>query len=506
MSEIFLVKRNKLPSAKTINIQCKDISEHWAIIWDNLLKFLENHEKKYLTTIPWNFVDLQFQMKYHSSYISCFNINLLPNYYDKQLHVRYNNPTLPNIHSQVTLEGYSTNQYLKSILIKSAMQNEEKRRNIIPNYYIYNYGIITIDDKQFEDIVYTVQIPCMIHFEREQYPIISVTFSMLIPLEMNISNNIFLWDIFLDNLNLIFFQFQLKHFEDKGKNEKNYKMLCDQLLKLINNFDDYLLSITSKQSKKEMILPDPFPSEEFISKIITSHIMSYYTILLFDEYKNSQYIYDICYILDSQSIYNQPFSSTRNPKLLHQINPFMRTMCLTSLENDNYYSLPYPYTIINCSNQSIVRNPSQSSIIYFTQRANYFLGKASKILSIDDFIPTITVPNDLVVVSYIPIEFHFIELIKNFDSEKSRDIIERLLFKYCDLLAMKAHVLLTILNDKTYLKGQMTFQTVSEFKKVTGYSVDQLKLVLSILKFSESYLVGIIIETLERYEQYASIV
>ena len=322
---------------------------------------------------------------------------------------------------------------------------------------------------------------------------------MLIPVNISISSNTFLWDIFLDNINLLFFHFQLKHFEENGKNTESYKMLCDQLTMLINNFDDYMISVTSEQIKKDVLLPEQFPSEEFISSIITSHITSYYTLIMFDEYENSQYVYDICYLLDSPSIYNQPLSSPINPKILLQPNPFFRTMCLSTFEKDRYYSLPFPYTVINPTRETLFRSRTQSMIVYFMQRANYLLSKVSSTLQIYQFIPTVIVPDVLDTVPFVQIEFSFSHIVKQMNDNSYWKLLRIMLFKYCDILAMKAHLLLNNFNVKEYLNGQMTFQTINDWQKVTKCNDEELKLILSIMKFSESFVIGIVIEMLEKY-------
>ncbi|BFU19920.1 hypothetical protein EHI8A_092490 [Entamoeba histolytica HM-1:IMSS-B] len=492
-------RKNLLPNFKTMNIKCKDICEHWGIIWLNFEKLIRSHNENLLKKVPWHYNNLQFKMKHQSIHISSINIKLFPDYLDKQLYIRYDNPSLLKLHPQQLIEKYCMNQYLKSIPMKSCLKNEFERKTKVPGYYIYNYGIVGINDSKFEDIVYTAHIPCMISLIDQQFPIISVTFTMLIPSNIHISNNTFLWDIFLDNLNLLFFEFQLKHLEEHGKNIESYKLLNDSLTSLINHFDEYLLSVTSKQIKKKLILPNNFPSEEFIQKIITSHLTSYYTLIVSDNYPESQFVYDLCYPLDIPDIYNQPLSSPINPRILFQPNPFFRTMCLTNFSENLYFSLPFPFCVIDPLKQTIARSSTQCIIKYFIQRLNYFLFKASQRLGITKFIATIPITEILVSVPSTPLIVPLSKIILSIRTDKEADYLHTLMFKMCDILAMKAHIIFTMLKSKDiYNDGQLTLQTINEIKKQTGCDTEALKIIVGILKFSEPYVIGVVMELVEK--------
>ncbi|EKE41637.1 hypothetical protein ENU1_049120 [Entamoeba nuttalli P19] len=492
------------PNAKSMNIKCQNIVQHWGVIWSNLYSMIESTNQMILTKNKWSYRDLTFKMTHPSSHISSFNIKLFPDYYEKQLHIQYNNPTLPKLHSQSTIEKYCMNQYLKSISMKNSLskipaKSVKDRHEKIPTYYMYNYGTITFNNHSYEDIVFTIHIPCMCAWEREEYPIISSTFSMLIPHEMEISSNTFLWDVFLDNLNKLFFDFQLSHCEYETE-DTSYHSLTESLTTCINHFDEYLLALTIPKKKKELKQIPFIPSYEFLQKVIASHIISHYTLIVSDVPSYSQYIYDLLYPLDQANLYNQPNTQPLSQKIISIPNPFFRTICLTSFTEEQYFILPYPFCVIDPVNQTVGRSLTQSISRYFVQRQNYFMTYASKKLFIPQFVPTIKVLPELLNPPSAQILSPYILLVLNLLQQNKSLVISSVLLQLLNSCSLKAHLISELLKKLSakYNDGTITPFIVNELEHQMGCDLESLRVILGSYKFTEPHFVGMVIDGIEK--------
>ncbi|KAL7716277.1 UDENN domain-containing protein [Entamoeba marina] len=514
-------KSCRLPNNRTLNVKCKDINEHWGVVWSNFQLLLASQAVDYLHNIPWNYTNLKFQLPHPSIHVSSFNIKLYPDYYQQKLHIQYDNSTLPRYHSRVLIEKFCMNQYLKSIPMKtsvlpSASDEIRLRSTRIPGYYIYNYGTNYIADIEYEDLVYTAHIPCMCAWDREEYPVITVTFLLCIPATLSITNNTFFWDIFHDTINQVFYEFQLHHLETFGK-QQSYQYLTTSLITTIRHIDDYLLTAQTPQKRlPTLTLPPP---TDFISTLITTHLVSYYTLIISDVPTESQFVYDICHLLDTPHAYNQPFSTPATLRVLLQPNPFFRSMCLTAVP-PSLFTLPFPYTVVDVYNHKIFKSSSMSSIRYFIQRLNYFITNAASRLSLS-FQRSLATPPPLVPALSSPIVFPFAEAIsalfhENYeiynnnsssDNKNSLKInsnrVRILLEKMCDIFAMKARIA-SFICDKLIASEReniINFFCVARLKETLCCDSEALKAFLGVQKFANSYFMGEVIELLESFEK-----
>ena len=404
------------------------------------------------------------------------------------------------------------NHYLKSVSMKNSIfqqSNEVKQRNDkIPTYYLYNYGKIEIENIEYEDIVFTLNIPCMCAWKTEEYPIISSTFCMLIPSYLNISNNTFFWDIFIDNLNKIMFEFQIKHCEMKGKTKDGYQFLVNSITMCINHFDEYLLSLMNP-IKKRKIKEIPFiPSIEFIQKIISNHLINYYTLIVSDTPSYSHFIYDLLSPLNIPKIFNKPNTQPTNQKILSSPNPFFTTISITSFTEDDYFLLPYPFCVINPIDQTVGRSVTQSLYKYFIQRQNYFISKACEILNFNNFTPTFKIRRELINPPLTSLGFDESSVIVSLLQQQKWNSVEMMLFKFQELCVMKSllifqnfissHSNYITENNSTLNENMVTPQQLVDFQRLINSDTEGLKIIISCYKYIQPSFVGLFMDMIEK--------
>ncbi|ELP84498.1 hypothetical protein EIN_169330 [Entamoeba invadens IP1] len=482
-----------LPDKTTLDVKCKDIIEHWGVIWDNFERILSTRKDSPLLTVPWKYNDQNFQLSHPSSHVASFNIKLFPDYFNKQLHIVYNNPVLPIKHSQVLVEKYCMNQYLHLIPIKSqyTLIDTKSRSSKLPGYYIFNYGTFKSERVMYDDIVVTVHVPCMVKFSGITYPILSMSFAFVIPSDLDVTTNTFLWDVFLDSLNLIFFEFQVTHFEEKGKNKESYQLLAKKLSDVINKFDEYMLAMTTAIKKKE--INEIWTNKKYVQKIIENHLVSTYTLIVSDNLPDAYFAYNICSSLDAPDLFNQPLTSPITPKILNVPNPFFRTMCLTSFSGEYFFSLPFPYCVISTAEQSVSRISAQSTFLYFIKRTNYLLLFASKKLGVTGFVPSIQLKEELVN----PNESNLLTPYSHIFEVVDHNILELFLFKICDLLVLKARTIVGMITQKEIVQRKIENSKTKEIKNMIQTDDEGIKIILGLWKFTDPIAVAMVTQNVE---------
>ena len=445
--------------------------------------------------------DPTFKLHYPSVHIASFNLRLYPDFYQKKVSLTYTNDTLPTFHNPILIEKYCMNQYLKSIPMKSTVSthgDDEKRlrETRIPGYYIYSYGKKTVKGALYEDIIYSAHVPCMCAWEREEYPVICVSFCMLIPAHLELSNNTFIWDIFQDALNRILFDFHVAHFQSRGTAPAGYDGLSAALTVLVRNFDEYLLAVTTPP-KPDPAHAAPSFSVDFLQSAISNHIVSYYTILLSEKKTDSTFIYNLLHHLDIPNSYNQPYTSPNRPQVLPQPNPFFRTMSLVSYSPDLDFSLPFPFCVVDLNSRSVFRCQTQSPVVYFIRRTNAFLAKAAAELGMA-FAPTTNPTPSLQTAPTSTILLPFMRVLHALIRDRQSASIPVVLLKMCDILAMKSLLLYAMFDAVLDTSHEITGAQVADVRERLGLDTEDFRVVLGMTKFAHTFSVGVYTEAIEQ--------
>lgn len=493
-----------VPNNRTLRIKCRTILQHWGVIWSNLAIVAADQP----ATMKWTFTASQHELPNPSLYVSSFHITLFPDYYSaSRIRIYSCNQTLPQLHPREVIDKFCMNQYLKSIPMKSSIPSTSEearmRQEKIPTYYVYNYGNKVVNGVEIEDIVYTIHIPCLCPLGKEEYPILAFTFTLQIPSNVHLTNNTFFWDIFLDTINVICFNFQMSQFT--VSDHSAYTKLIDDINRCIIQIDEYILSSSTTTTSLSTTSgfhqqKDPVVSP-FVENIISNSVISYYSIIIVSDVKHLHNIYHLCRYMTYSRYYDNPHSSPTHPTILQYPNPFFRTMCVANYTNDMLFTLPFPYCVINIQTESVARSMTQSSVRYFLQRQNYFIQIASEKLKKARFVPTVRIPQVLQGVTPAGYLSEYATIIAQLMQTQHCDLIPHILFKVCDILAIRSRFIihsLRHLQQSEIVDGLISPNTLFELRRLCQTNSEGLKIVLGVRKFSETDVVSMLIESLER--------
>ncbi|ELP87316.1 hypothetical protein EIN_095730 [Entamoeba invadens IP1] len=486
-----------------VHHKSNSIEEQWGVIWQTVYCILQHSKTDLLKTVPWKYSKSHFQMEYQSNHISSFQIKLLPDYYNKNLFIHYQNPNLQQRHSSTMVEKYNANEYLKSLGFRTAVKKDNDENMTIkiktPSIYVYDFGYFVQDGVSYEDVLFTFHIPCMCEFETEEFPMITATFTMIVPSSLAITINTFLWDVLLDIFNHVFFDFQIAHIFQYGTNPDNYKNLAKNITTALNHFDEYLLTLTHPDFRNSLSNLCCEINTSFLNVAISAHIVSVYSLILADNPRIVKNFYDMLSLMDAPDLYFQPLSSPEYNKIMRKANPFIRTMCVVDFTEDDVFDLPYPYCIIDVSHNKVVKSATQSISNYFVLRQKHFISIAIKEYEKNhcDKIPHpefLSKSNVVECVAGSIVTMEYSKVIgERLKEGRGFSVMRNVIYKMCEIFAIKIRILMKFLESQNAINRTTVQQLIFKFK----LAPEDVKVLFGIFKFVYTEYIDRLMDVLE---------
>ena len=442
----------RLKSIFAKNKKCNSVEEMWGMVWASFETLLDEEMQsgdQKLKKTRWKFLK-EYKIEKDLSHIFLLNIKNSPDIHGNVIDLEYTekDELIQNI--QQRIKNYGMNQYFKAIPLKYSIHQDKPmdvkfQSTHIPTYYQYEFGKKIRNDIEYNLIVFTIHIPFM-SFDVDQYPVILFDIGIYLPIGI-IDCQLF-QDTLYDLINKIIFNYQINQFvHGNGLASTNIVQEIDELIEKIDEFieltinkKDYgfpmkfqTIEDPQKQNEEESISPietseskqsdivstlhtnSQIQRTRFVSAMISAYMKTYFTICIPSSIDEMHDIYSLLNIFSTSSQ-----RDLHSNNLTIKINPFFTLQFITQLEPFDYFTFPYPISIIDITTHSIKAMKDVSLHQYYSSRKAYFVNLIQKQICKQITFP-ITQANGLVnpITFLIPIEYelsiyetiaHFISL------------------------------------------------------------------------------------------------
>ena len=104
---------------------CKDIYEHWGLIWYNYQRIIEMKLTHLLSNTQWKY---RKNIKMESKYISRVILTTHPDHSSKAINIDWESTT-PNRHTYMEIMRYGMNQYFRLVTLNELIKKSKRKAN-----------------------------------------------------------------------------------------------------------------------------------------------------------------------------------------------------------------------------------------------------------------------------------------------------------------------------------------------------------------------------------------
>lgn len=492
---------------------CKDIYEHWGLIWYNYHRIIKMKLPSLLTNTQWKY---KKNIKMESKYISRIILTTHPDHSSKSINIDWESTT-PNRHTYMEILRYGMNQYFRLVTINELIKKSKRKEKttFVPTKFLFCFGNYQFEGKEVEDVVFSIHFPFLIDSQNENQASLIFTISLNLPsLSSSITQNQFFFEVLYDQVNMIIYKFYIYHFTNQLQ-----PTALDYLFQSIN---DVISSIEKTFSSIDLEKPEMLPIEQtlpksnssnqfkddfsFVSTALSAHQQTYTTICLVSSNDCLSAFMHLFEPFNAPVFLNHYYPMFFSPVILNKPIPLFSIVFTPEIKEESYLDLPFPFCIINPSTKSVDISSALSLPAHFNNRAHELLKMSIRLHSIQ--------LQDM--KSMRSCENHYSRILKNaklstFTMKHLQSLFKlpmnerkMLLLRYSEYLGMKGKIFLnTIMYDEISIEGNTEW--IRLFQEIFECDLEGLTLILSTLKLTEPILIPKILWTIQQYEDYIKI-
>ncbi|EDR30105.1 hypothetical protein EDI_113400 [Entamoeba dispar SAW760] len=486
---------------------CKDIYEHWGLIWYTYHRTLKIKMKEVLTNVSW---------KYHrtttisSQYVSRVVLTTQPDHSTKKIDIEWESKT-PNRHSAMELTKFGMNQYFRLLSLNNSIRKSKSmiKTTYVPTRFLFCYGTCPFNGTEVEDVVFSIHFPFFIEKVGGSRASLILTCSLNFPvLPTPLTKNHFFFDTLYDSLNLIIYKFYVIHFSTGNALD----FIINEINNLIDSIEKTLVSLTFPKPELlpiENYLPQSNISKQFkddisfISSAISAHQQTYTTICITSNSKCASAFMNLFEPFNTPIHMGHYYPMFFYPVVLEKPIPLFSIVFTPEISVESYINFPLPFCIIDPSRRSVQICSALSLPTHFHNRAHELIQWMIQTQKIDKLsvikIRKVQTSNYQSIVKNARLSTYVITHISPFFS-LSLHQRKMLLLRFSEELGMRGNI---FFNSVKYgdVHLDRNCQWIRLFEEIYGCDLEGLTLILASMKLYQPILIPRTLWLLQQYEE-----
>ncbi|KAL7712406.1 UDENN domain-containing protein [Entamoeba marina] len=491
---------------------CKDIYEHWGMIWYKFYQSIMTFKPSLISSVNWHY---KKKIAIDSKFISKITLSTQPDHSSKSIELLWESTT-PNRHTIMEVLKFGMNQYFRLLPLEESIKKQKtsEKTTYVPTRFLFCYGKYVCDNNEIEDVVFSIHFPFFIEDVGGYRASLIATFCFNFPvLPVPLIKNHFFFDVLYDTINHLIYNFYVEHFNSSNALSK----LESDMFDVIDSIEKTLESISFPKpeiSSIESNLPPvsrfhQFKDDtSFIASAISAHIQTYTTICITT---NSVCAASLMHLLEP---FNTPihlghyYPTFYYPIVLEKAIPLFSIVFTPELPISSYINFPFPFCIINPTIRSVKICSALSLPTHFQHREQQLTYEMMKTLKFNVFkhvmkIAFVPKGNYEAIIRNARLSTYAIKQINGLTklSYSERKI---LLLRFSEELGLKGSIFMnSVMFSGIHLDNNVEW--IRNFQDIFNCDLEGLTLILSSIKLIHPVLIPKILWMLQRYEDSVKI-